>query len=57
MESDELDLIWEQEKIRRRKSYESLLEDVFVKDCDRVGEWNGAMIKKWSQKFREITGG
>jgi hypothetical protein len=57
--SDELDINWEEEKLRRQKSYESLLSDVgMIRGCgEMVDRWNGAKIKEWSKKFREITNG
>ena len=55
---DELDLVWEEEQIRRRKSYSFLLGEVYVKGySEQCQEWNGTKIKEWARKFREITGG
>ena len=55
---DELDIVWEEEKVRRSKSYEYEMRDVgFVKGhVDECGEWNNAKVSEWARKFREITG-
>lgn len=58
---DELDILFEQERIRRRKSYEWLMRDVVLgvhragDANDVAGEWNRAKVKEWSRKFKEIT--
>ena len=60
---DELDILWEEEKIRRRKSYESVMTDVWLtshRSFDvnldvRVKGINESKVKEWARKFREMT--
>jgi len=60
---DELDILFEQERIRRRKSYEWLMRDVVLgvhragDANDVAGRRNEAKVKEWARRFREITGG